>query len=49
MQPTKNNALGEAMGVLVVILMLLPLAAITVRGAIEIISIPALECKTNGK
>lgn len=46
-QPPNNlkNSLGEAMGVLMIVLLLLPLSAITLRGAIEILTTP-IKCST---
>ncbi|WP_158224858.1 hypothetical protein [Brunnivagina elsteri] len=43
-----KNALGEAMGALVILLLLMPLAAITVRGAVEITTKP-MQCINSGK
>lgn len=43
-----KNALGEAMGALIILLLLMPLAAITVRGAVDIATKP-MQCTNNGK
>lgn len=46
--PPIKNSLGEAMGALIILLLMLPLAAITVRGTVDILTKP-IQCSPNGK
>jgi hypothetical protein len=43
--PKTVTGLGEAMGVIVILFLLLPITALTLRASIEIITIP--NCKIN--